>query len=93
MWPCALAVKVCRTPYPLLLFLSLLQLCRHFRDRRAVERRFRLLQCVVQLRTPGDFHEILDLSLGVMKKCIFVGSKQRVKGRGKEEKKDDVSST
>ena len=41
MWPCASAVWDCRTPHQLLLFLSLLQLCHHFRDRRALQRRFR----------------------------------------------------
>ena len=65
MWPCASAVWDCRTPHQLLLFLSLLQLCHHFRDRRALQRQFRLLQLqyVLQLRTPG-YYETIDLSLG-----------------------------
>ena len=56
MWPCASAVWDCRTAHQLLLFLSLLQLCHHFRDRRALQHQFCLLQLqyVLQLRSPGS---------------------------------------
>ena len=94
MWPCASAVWDCRMPHQLLLSLSLLQLCHHFRDRRALQRRFRLFQCVVQLRTPS-YYETIDLSHDVVRKpekVYFARRKQRVKGRGKEEKKDDVTN-
>ena len=95
MWQCALAVSDCRTLHQLLLFLSLLQLCHHFRDRRALQSRFRLLQ---YSPAPNSrllrYHRSLPstASWEDLKEVYFVRRKQRVKGRGKEKKKDNVTS-
>ena len=95
MWPCASAVWDCRTPHQLLLFLSLLQLCHHFRDRRALQHQFRLLQLqyVLQLRIPG-YYETIDLSLGgcrdsweSLKKCILFAESRGWRGEGKRRRK------
>ena len=89
MWPCASAVWDCRTPHQLLLFLSLLQLCHRFRDRWALQRRFRLLQYVLQLRTPG-YYETIDLSLvswESLKKCFLFVESRGWRGEGKRKRK------
>ena len=92
---CASAVWDCRTPHQLLLFLSLLQLCHQFRDRRALQRQFRLLQLqyVLQLRSPG-YYETIDLSLGgcrdsweSLKKCILFVESKGWRGEGKRRRK------
>ena len=80
------------------LFCLFFTICRHFRDRRAQQRRFRLLQYVLQLQTPGysiSTKPSISPSHGVERKSekvYFVRGKQRVKGRGEKEKKDDVKS-
>ena len=88
---CALAVWDCRMPHQLLLFLSLLRSSRHFRNRRALQGRFRLLQYVLQLRTPvkvpNNHRSVLrTVSSESLKNVYFVRRKQRVKRRGKDEK-------
>ena len=91
MWQCALAVWDCRTPHQLLLFLSLLQLCHHFRDRRALQHQFGLLQYVLQLRTPG-YYDTIDLSLPrrhekIWKKYILFVESRGWRGEGKRRRK------